>query len=134
MEQKAVIILCDDLPTGLKANIAAVLGMSLGRYQPNLVGPEALTGDGTSLPGITTIPVPILTTDQMGIDEIFAVARGALELVAPFGTAALSTKNYDDYMRKLASLPDAEQGTKGLLLLGDKKSVNKIVGQLPLLR
>ena len=134
MEQKAVIILCDDLPTGIKANIAAVLGMSLGRYQPNLVGPEALTGDGTSLPGITTIPVPILTTDQMGIDEIFAVSRGALELVAPFGTAALSTKNYDDYMRKLASLPDAEQGTKGLLLLGDKKSVNKIVGQLPLLR
>ena len=34
MEQKAVIILCDDLPNGLKANIAAVLGMSLNDTNP----------------------------------------------------------------------------------------------------
>jgi hypothetical protein len=134
MEQKAVIVLCDDLPTGLKANIAAVMGMSLGRYKPDLVGPEALTGDGTSLPGITTIPVPILTADQAGIDTIFVASRGELEMVVPFGTAALTTKNYDDYTRKLATLADTEQGIKGLLLLGPKKRVNKIVGQLPLLR
>ena len=59
MEQKAVIVLCDDLPNGLKANIAAVMGMSLGRYQPDLVGPEVQTGDGATLPGITTVPVTL---------------------------------------------------------------------------
>jgi len=134
MEHKAVIVLCDDLPTGLKANIAAVMGMSLGRYRPDLVGPEAQTADGATLPGITTVPVPILTTDEAGLAEIFASAHGALDLVAPFGSAALTTKNYADYTAKLATLSDAGQGIKGLLLFGDKKTVNKYVGQLPLLR
>ena len=32
MEIKSVILLLDSLPAGLKANIAAVLGMSLGHY------------------------------------------------------------------------------------------------------
>lgn len=134
MDQKAVIVLCDDLPNGLKANIAAVMGMSLGRYQPDLVGPEAQTRDATNLPGITTVPVPILTTDEAGIAKIFSAANGVLDLAIPFGEAALTTKNYTDYIAKLATLSDAEQGIKGLLLLGAKKPVNKLVGQLPLLR
>lgn len=110
------------------------MGMSLGRYRPDLVGPEAQNADGTTLPGITTIPVPILTADEAAIAKIFAAAQDDLETVVPFGVAALTTKNYADYMAKLATLADAEQGIKGLLLLGGKKPVNKLVGQLPLLR
>jgi len=134
MEQKAVIILCDDLPIGLKANIAAVVGMSLGRYHPDLVGPEAQTGDGTKLPGITTVPVPILTSNEANLAEIFAAAHDAIDLAVPFGTAALTTRNYADYTAKLATLADRQQGIKGLLLLGPRKKVNRLIGQLPLLR
>ena len=134
MEQKAVIVLCDDLPNGLKANIAAVIGMSFGRYQPDLVGPETQTRDGTKLQGITTVPIPILISDEAGLAEIFAAAQGDLDLVIPFGAAALTTKNYTDYTAKLAMLADAKQGIKGLLLLGAKKPVNKLIGRLPLLR
>lgn len=133
MEVKCVIVLCDTLPTGLKANIAAVLGMSLGRYKPELLGNEAHTADGTELPGITTVPVPILSAGADILAQLFADAR-SLDLVVPFGQAALSTKNYADYRAKLATLTDAKQELQGLLLAGEKKIINKLVGQLPLLR
>jgi hypothetical protein len=57
---KPVIILTDDLPVGLEANFAAVLAMSLGRSCPDLVGHETPAADGSVLPGITTVPVPLL--------------------------------------------------------------------------
>lgn len=109
------------------------MGMSLGRYYPDLVGGDAQTADQTKLPGITTVPVPVLSADRAQLAELFARA-GDLDLVVPFGEAALTTKNYDDYQSKLSALSDADQGIVGLLLMGPKKAVNKLVGQLPLLR
>lgn len=137
MEMKAVIVLQDSLPVGLKTNIAGVLGMSLGRYYPELVGDPVRTAAGRELPGITTIPIPILSTDETGLAAIFHATAGAaegLDLVVPFGEAALSTKTYADYQALLATLDEAEQGVRGLLLFGAKKTVNKLVGQLALLR
>ncbi|WP_374637495.1 DUF2000 domain-containing protein [Paracoccus sp. (in: a-proteobacteria)] len=133
MEIKSVILLLDSLPAGLKANIAAVLGMSLAHYYPELVGGPATTACGRELPGITTIPVPILSADETVLSEIYLTASD-LDLVVPFGTAALTTKTYDDYCTRLGALTDDDQGVKGLLLYGPKKSVDKLVGQLPLLR
>lgn len=134
METKAVIVLCGDLPAGLKANIAAVLGMSLGRYRPELIGVASRTADQTELPGITTIPLPILTSPEADLGDLFEAARASVDLVVPFGIAALTTKTYAEYQEKLALLTDAQQQIKGLLLLGSKKPVNKLVGQLALLR
>lgn len=133
MEMKAVILLLDSLPVGLKANIAAVLGMSLGRDHPELVGGPVRTSAGRELPGITTIPIPILSADAEGLAAIFH-DPGDLDLVVPFGSAALGTKTYAEYQAALATLDEADQGVRGLLLFGAKKSVNKRVGQLALLR
>ena len=83
MEIKSVILLLDSLPAGLKANIAAVLGMSLGHYYPELVGGPATTACGRELPGITTIPVPILSADETVLSEIYLTASD-LDLVVPF--------------------------------------------------
>ena len=82
MEIKSVILLLDSLPAGLKANIAAVLGMSLGHYYPELVGGPATTACGRELPGITTIPVPILSADETVLSEIYLTASD-LDLVVP---------------------------------------------------
>ena len=67
MEYKAVIILSCDLPVGLQANIASILGMSLGHYKPELIGNIVTTSDEKEINGITTIPVPILTADEAGV-------------------------------------------------------------------
>jgi hypothetical protein len=133
MNTKSVIILLDSLSSGLKSNIAAILGMSLGRYHPELVGGPVTTADGRELPGITTIPVPILGADESVLNDIFLTASD-LDLVVSFGNAALTTKTYDEYRSKLGALGKSEQGVKGLLLCGPKKTVNKLVGQLALLR
>jgi len=107
--------------------------MSLGRHHPELVGPPAKTADGTELLGITTIPVPILTAEAEGLTRIFSEA-GALDLAIPFTEAALTTKTYADYEAKLAATAASDLGIHGLVLFGAKKAVNKLVGQLPLLR
>lgn len=84
MEQKAVIVLSRDLPSGLQANIAAVLGMSLGYYQPNLIGDFVITEDKKRIAGITTIPVPILTADEADLQRIFVDSEDFI-LAIPFG-------------------------------------------------
>ncbi|MCB1832516.1 DUF2000 family protein [Paracoccus alkenifer] len=79
---ESVILLLDSLPAGLKANIAAVLGMSLAHYYPEQVGSPATAACGRELPGITTIPVPILNADETVLSEIYLTASD-LDLVVP---------------------------------------------------
>lgn len=133
MNVKAVIVVSESLPVGAKANIAAVMGMSLGKHRPELVGDPVTTSDNVVVPGITRIPIPVLTVPDHELSVLWRKGM-AIDLVVPFTDAALSTKTYDDYAAKLTSTPSTETALHGLLLIGDKKAVNGIVGQLPLLR
>ncbi|RYB05216.1 DUF2000 domain-containing protein [Lichenibacterium ramalinae] len=134
MGTKAVVILAEHLPVGLKANIAAVMGMSLGTHRPDLVGPSVATSDGMVAPGITTIPIPVLTAPGKYLSAIWAEGIDAgLDLMVPFTDAALRTKTYEEYTAKLTVVLASDMPVHGILLLGDKKSVNSLVGQLPLL-
>lgn len=133
MDEKCVIILSESMPVGLKANIASVLSLSLGRNRPDLVGETVTAADGTNIPGITRIPVPILTAPEAALGDLYAQAR-VMALVVPFTDAALKTKNYDDYRSQLAAQRTEEMVVHGLLLLGARKDVNRIAGRLPLLR
>ena len=132
MEKKAIIAVSNKLPVGLKANIAAVLCMSLGKSYPDLVGPPAITRDGVTITGITTIPVPILEANPEQLFDLFNA--NSLDLVVPFNEAAMTTKNYSDYQAKLLESQSEELQVHGILLYGDRKTINKLAGQLPLLK
>lgn len=123
----------ESLPNGLKANIAAVMCMSLGKHHPEIVGTAAATADGVEVPGITRIPVPILTEQPEKLSALWAQSRD-LDFAVPFTGAALTTKTYGDYEARLITATAAETEVHGLLLFGEKKAVNRLVGQLPLLR
>jgi len=59
-DTKCVIVIDENLPIGILANTAAILGITLGKHIPQLVGEDATDASGQNHLGIIKIPVPIL--------------------------------------------------------------------------
>lgn len=135
--EKCVIVLREDLPAGVAANTAAILGITLGQRRPDLVGPDAADGGGKRHPGIIQIPVPVLRADVAQLREI----QDKLESLkfqgvtaVDFSTLAQGCRTYGEFLEKMAgAVPDSLEEL-GLLLCGSAKQVNRLTGSLPLLR
>ena len=136
-QEKCVLILDRQLPPGLLANTAAILGVTLGKALPQIVGDDIRDGSGTVHPGIIRFPIPVLTA---GADDLKALRTRLLTAefsaltVLDFSQLAQSCKTYGDYLRRMAAAPEAELCYLGLAICGDKHTVNRITGNLPLLR
>lgn len=139
MEQneKCVIVLDASLPTGLLANTAAILGVTLGRLRPEVVGADVADRDGGVHRGIIEFPVPILK----GSPEVLRGIREQLRQPAYHGLTAVDFSNlaqgcktYGEFIEKMARTPEADLRYLGLALCGAKKQVNHLTGSLPLLR
>jgi hypothetical protein len=137
MEMKCVMVIDAELPTGLIANTAAVLALTLGKKIEGIIGPTVKDASGHSHIGITTTPIPILKGDSLKIKEL----RNKLYdeefselLVVDFSNAAQTTKNYEEYTGKISTFSANDLEYLGLALYGDKKKVNKLTGSMGLLR
>jgi hypothetical protein len=134
---KCVIVADENLPTGLVANTAAILGISLGKQAPNCVGMDVKDGSGKLHPGIITVPVPILKGSVEKLrelrDQLFTDDYANL-VVVDFSDVAQSCTIYEDYTEKANSTTEEEFTYRGIAIYGDKKKVNKLTGNLPLLR
>lgn len=133
MTLKPVLILDETLPVGLKANFAAVLGMSLGQLRPDLVGAPTPTQDDVALAGITTVALPVLGAPGAALPALFAAAA-ELPLRLAYLRAAFEARDYADYTARIAAAPLPEHAPQAILLAGPRKAVDRICGRLPLLR
>ncbi|TGG93247.1 DUF2000 domain-containing protein [Natronospirillum operosum] len=133
MSTKTVIVLADNLPAGLVANFAAVLGMSLGKHFPDLVGDDTVSADGVQLKGITKVPLPVLGAPGGDLPDLF-LAAAELPLRCAYMRAAFEASDYADYTLRINSASLAAQIPQGLLLAGPRKAVDRLCGRLPLLR
>lgn len=132
---KCVLVIDEGLESGLVANTAAVLSMAIGASSPTLIGPDVTDGNGSLHTGITTIPIPILRADHELVEKIRHQAVDNADLfVVDVTDAAQTTKNYDDYMGKMKTATNGDLRYLGVALLGRKKQVNKLTGNLPLFR
>ena len=129
-----VVVVEHGLPVGLAANTAAVLALTLGNTAPELIGPPVADADGRDYPGLTLLPLPVLTHHQAGLRDLAAAARAAGLLGAVMTGTAQRAKTYPEYASQLAATPAVELHLVGIALLGPQAIVRRLTGSLPLLR
>lgn len=135
--EKCVMVIDKDLPLGIIANTAAILGITLGKNMPELVGADVTDQSGNPHLGIIEFPVPVLK----GSPEILKAIREKLyqpefqDLTAvDFSDLAQGCKTYKEFIEKMGQVPESALQYLGVAICGQKKKVNKLTGSMPLLR
>ena len=135
--EKCVIVVDENLPLGIIANTAAILGITMGMKMPDVVGNDVLDLEGNAHIGIIQFPVPILK----GNTEILKKLRTRLfepqfsELtVVDFSDLAQGCKTYNEFIGKIANTSESRLNYIGIAVCGNKKQINKLTGSMPLLR
>ena len=136
-EQKCVMVIDANLPLGLIANTAAMLGISIGQLHPEIVGEVVTDGSGKEHLGISMVPISMLKGDETLLKDLrarlFTDEFAGLTAV-DFSDVAQKINVYADYAKKSAETPEREHNYFGIALFGDKKKINRLTGMLPLLR
>lgn len=135
--KKCVMVIDENLPLGIVANTAAIMGITLGKKMPEVVGSDVIDKTGNEHLGIIEFPVPIL---KGNIDSIKAIREKLYEpdfsdlTVVDFSDLAQSCKTYNEFIEKMAGVPESTLQYFGLAICGAKKKINKLTGSMPLLR
>lgn len=136
-DEKCVMILDERLPLGIMANTAAILGITLGKAMPEIVGADVADKTGREHLGIIEFPVPILKGNG---ESIKAIRERLYEpefsdvTVVDFSDLAQGCKTYDEFAGKMKDAAEADLNYFGIAMCGAKKKINKLTGQMPLLR
>ena len=135
--EKCVMVIDESLPVGVIANTAAIMGMSLGKALPELIGADVRDAAGSEHRGIIELPVPVLRGSAQSIRQL----RERLsepefsELTAvDFSDLARGCGTYEEFVEKMSTASENELNYLGIALCGDKRKVNRLTGSLPLLR
>ena len=134
-DTKCVIVVDESLPTGVIANTAAILGITLGAKIPEVVGNDVHDSGGNDHIGIIEFPVPILKASAETLNRIRLTLYGkeySDVTAADFTDVAQSCKTYDEYIDKIGAADELRYF--GIAICGAKKKVNRLTGSLPLLR
>ena len=135
--EKCVMVIDENLPLGIAANTAAVLGITIGQKNPEIVGADVADRSGAEHPGIVALPVPILKGNSKSIKEM----REKLYqpdfkdlIVVDFSDLAQGCKTYNEFTEKMAAVPESDLRYLGIGICGEKKKINKLTGNMLLLR
>lgn len=135
--EKCVMILDENLPLGLIANTAAIMGITLGKRLPEVVGTDIADRSGNVHLGIIEFPVPVL---KASCDTIKAVRERLYRpeyqelTVVDFSDLAQGCRTYDEFIEKMGCTPAGGLRYLGVAICGAKKLVNRLTGRMPLLR
>lgn len=135
--EKCVMVIDEALPLGIIANTAAIMGITLGKKMPEVVGADVCDQTGNEHLGIIEFPVPVLK----GSTEIIKSIREKLYqpefadlTVVDFSDLAQGCKTYGEFIEKMKMVSEADLNYFGIAICGAKKKVNKLTGSMPLLR
>lgn len=135
--KKCVIIIDENLPLGIIANTAAILGITLGKKMPEIVGTDVYDRTGNEHLGIIEFPVPIL---KGNVDRIKTIREKLYQpdfsdlTVVDFSDLAQSCKTYSEFIEKMKNIAEADLNYFGIAICGVKKKVNQLTGNMALLR
>lgn len=135
--EKCVMIIDENLPLGIIANTAAIMGITLGKAMPEVVGVDVMDQSGNKHLGIIEFPVPILKGNVKIIKEIREkLYQPEFEdvTVVDFSDLAQGCKTYDEFIEKMGLVQEETLNYLGIAICGPKKKVNKLTGSMGLLR
>lgn len=135
--EKCVMIIDENLPLGIIANTAAIMGITLGKAIPEVVGSNVTDRSGNTHLGIIEFPVPVLKGNAEIIKDIrekLYQAEYSELTVADFSDLAQGCKGYDEFVRKMGQVQEKSLKYLGIAICGSKKKVNKLTGSMGLLR
>lgn len=135
--EKCVMVIDEHLPLGIIANTAAIMGITLGKKMPEVVGADVYDKSENEHLGIIEFPVPILKGNAENIktirEKLYAEEFSDLTVV-DFSDLAQGCKTYDEFIEKMKDVSEADLNYFGVAICGSKKKVNKLTGSMPLLR
>jgi len=135
--EKCVMVIDESLPLGIIANTAAIMGITLGKKMPEVVGDDVTDQSGNAHLGIIEFPVPILRGSSEDIrhirEKLYQPDFRDLTVV-DFSDLAQGCKTYDEFVRNMRCVPESALQYLGVAICGTKKKVNKLTGSMPLLR
>ena len=137
MELKCVMVIDEELPMGIIANTAAILGVTMGKQMPETVGANVIDKTGNVHLGIVNLPIPILKGQGTLLKELrekLYQPEFAGMTVVDFSDVAQGCKAFDEFIDKIAEVQEKELQYLGLAICGVKKKVNKLTGNMALLR
>ena len=134
---KCVMIIDKSLPVGLIANTAAVLALTIGRRVEGIIGKDVKDRAGQVHAGITQLPIPLLKGDS---DSIRSIRDRLLDLdckdifFVDFCDVAQRSKTYAQYRETLQRTPVDQLIYLGIAVCGPKRQIDKLTGNIGLLR
>lgn len=135
--EKCVMIIDESLPTGIVANTAAIMGITLGKKRPEVVGDDVYDRTGIEHLGIIEFPVPILKGSAERIktirEKLYEPSFADLTVI-DFSDLAQGCKTYAEFMQKMKNATETDLKYFGIAICGEKKKVNKLTGSMALLR
>ena len=135
--EKCVMVIDEHLPLGIIANTAAIMGITLGKKMPEVVGADVIDKTGNEHLGIMESLVPILKGNA---ESMKAIREKLYEpdfsdlTVVDFSDLAQSCKTYDEFIGKMKDVSEVDLNYFGIAICGAKKKVNKLTGNMPLLQ
>ena len=143
--EKCVMVIDERLPLGIIANTAAIMGITLGKKMPEVVGADVTDKTGNEHLGLIEFPVPILKGNAESIKTIrerlyepdfsdLTVVDFSDLTVVDFSDLAQGCKTYDEFTEKMKEVSEIDLNYFGIAICGSKKKVNKLTGSMPLLR
>ncbi len=135
--EKCVMVIDENLPSGIVANTAAIMGITLGKQRREIVGADVYDRTGHRHLGIIEFPVPILKGNA---DVIKTIREKLYEpefsdlTVVDFSDLAQGCKTYEEFIEKIKDISETELNYFGIAICGAKKKVNRLTGSMALLR
>jgi hypothetical protein len=132
--QRCVVVVDNDLPVGRAANSAAVIALTIGQRHPGLVGLPLVDASGYEHPGLIPVGIAVLAASQ---ENLSAIRDKGIELgcdVVSFPVQGQQTNDYNAFRDAVSVVATADLQYVGVALIGDRRPISKIVGNLGLLK
>lgn len=134
MMSKVVLALRADLPAGMAANAAVVLGLSLGPQLADWIGADGHDASGELHPGLNTHPVPVVAATAEQLRELRLRVQDESEVRAiALSEVARRAREYGAYLEALEATKPEDIDYVGVIVHGARNRVTRLTKKLPLL-